>query len=297
MARRHRSSGGWSPWGFPVRQPREVEGGIRARGNFGETWWARRWIEALNALGFSSRLARGRSYARRGQVVGYEINPGQVTARVQGSRSRPYSVTIRVKKLSKSDWDAVIAAMADQALFTARLLAGEMPEHIEEAFKTAQVSLFPQSASDLRTECTCPDWANPCKHVAAVYYLLGEAFDVNPFMMFTLRGMSRDAVLDHLREQRGTGAEADEAKVEIAPRPEEEPVDLEIERFWSGPPAIGVRIEKPLVEAAVLKRLGEPGFWTGQRELTAELQKTYRKASATALKMAFAPSQQKRRRK
>ena len=296
MARRHRSSGGWSPWGFPVRRPREVEGGIRARGKFGETWWARRWIETLNALGFSSQLARGRSYARRGQVVGYEITPGQVTARVQGSQSQPYSVTIRVDKLSKSDWDAVIAAMADQALFTARLLAGEMPEHIEEAFKTAQVSLFPQSASDLRTECTCPDWANPCKHVAAVYYLLGEAFDVNPFMMFTLRGMARDAVLDRLREQRGTGGDADEAKVEIAPTPEEEPVDLEIERFWSGPPAIGVRIEKPLVEAAVLKRLGEPVFWTGQRELTAELQKTYRKASATALKMAFAPSQQKRRR-
>ncbi len=293
MAGRHRWERPWESHSART-SPRPVSGGIQAKGKFGQTWWGKRWIDVLGAFGWSNRLARGRSYARDGQIVGYEIGTGNVTAEVQGSQARPYAVTICIKKLSAADWAEVVAAMAEQALFAARLLAGEMPEQIEDAFEQAQVSLFPQSADDLRTTCTCPDWANPCKHVAAVYYLLGELFDVDPFMIFELRGLPREDLLAQLREARGVGEPPDddpeEAEAAASEDEEaEEAVTLPIDRFWAGPPHLSLRIEKPLVESAVLKRLGEPAFWAGRVELTTQLAKTYRKASATAIKMAFAP--------
>ena len=87
--------------------------------------------------------------------------------------------------------------LSQQVIFTAKLLAGEMPQDIEQAFTDAGLSLFPAQSKDLDTECSCPDWSNPCKHIAAVYYLLGEEFDRNPFLIFKLRGMEREESFEH----------------------------------------------------------------------------------------------------
>jgi len=171
-------------------------------GEFGKNWWARRWISVLESFGWSNRLQRGRSYARYGNVLEVVVAPGEVRAKVQGSRARPYRVTIRVKPLDDAEWEKVTSAMAEQAVFAARLLAGEMPENIEEVFTRNRVSLFPSSGRDIVTTCSCPDWANPCKHVAAVYYVLGQEFDRDPFLLFLLRGRSRDGLMAALRAKR-----------------------------------------------------------------------------------------------
>ena len=183
-------------WGwYPKPKPRRRADGIRAktgRGQqFGKTWWAGKWIDALERLVDPGRLTRGRSYARSGQVLNLDITPGRVDSRVQGSRPQPYKVRIEIEPLTEKEWNKVADAMAAQAVFAAKLLAGEMPQNIEEAFAAAKVSLFPEREDDLDTDCSCPDWANPCKHIAAVYYLLGEEFDRDPFLIFKLRGMSR----------------------------------------------------------------------------------------------------------
>src|SRR5947209_5947240 len=202
-----KSRGGWDDdWPYyEPSVPREVKNGLKVkseRGAIGETWWSKRWIGTLESFGMGTRLTRGRSYARKGQVVSLDVEPGTVKARVQGSQPRPYKVEIGLPPLTNRQWEAVTDAMAGQALFAAKLLAGEMPQNIEEAFQAARVSLFPVSSNELETDCSCPDWANPCKHIAAVYYLMADRFDEDPFLIFKLRGRTKEAIIAVLREKR-----------------------------------------------------------------------------------------------
>jgi uncharacterized Zn finger protein len=183
---------------FPRSTPRQAKGGIKAqskRGTFGESWWAKRWIAVLESFQIGARLGRGRSYARRGQVLSIDIQTGEVKAKVQGSRPTPYGITIKLKPIPTAGWKKLADALGQQAVFAAKLLAGEMPQDIEQAFKAAGLSLFPEKLKDLATDCSCPDWSNPCKHIAAVYYLLGEEFDRDPFLIFKLRGMTREGLV------------------------------------------------------------------------------------------------------
>jgi uncharacterized Zn finger protein len=156
----------------------------------------------LQLVGIGGRLQRGKNYARTGQVISMEIAPGKVTASVQGSRAKPYSLSIETKVLSALDWDAAEAVMESSAIFMATLLAGDMPEDIEEAFAVSSSPLFPASARDFDSECSCPDWENPCKHIAAVYFLLAEAFDDDPFLIFAWRGRTKAELLANLRGRR-----------------------------------------------------------------------------------------------
>jgi uncharacterized Zn finger protein len=210
----HRPSGrsgrppdGWWP---PASKPIVVEGGIAARskrGEIGGTWWSRRFISVLESFGIGSRLQRGKRYARAGQVLSLEIVPGQVRASVQGSRSKPYRVFIETEILSDSEWGGIEDVMASRAVFLAKLLSGEMPEEIEEAFVESSTTLFPASDDDLVSACSCPDWENPCKHVAAVFYLMAESFDDDPFLIFAWRGRDKERLLAELRARRhGPGA-------------------------------------------------------------------------------------------
>ena len=192
-----------SPWyEWESAGPIAVEGGVKAksqRGAIGEQWWSRRFIAALESYGMSSRLQRGRSYARRGQVVEFTLASGKVTARVQGSRPSPYNVSIAVRPLTAAQWRSVESRLAAQALFRAKLLAGEMPAEIESVFDSCGTPLFPASSRDLTMSCNCPDWGMPCKHLAAVCYVLAEAFDADPFAMLAWRGKGRDELLAALR--------------------------------------------------------------------------------------------------
>ena len=180
---------------------------------FGLTWWGRRWIGSLETLGaaYANRLPRGRTYARRGAVRRLEVAPGEVTARVDGSRAVPYRVTLRLPAFSDAQWDEIVAALAGQLRHAAALLDGRMPDDIDDTLAGCGLSLFPK-AGDLATTCSCPDHANPCKHVAAVHYVLAQAFDDDPFLLPTLRGRDQHALLAALRAARtGAGSSADPA--------------------------------------------------------------------------------------
>jgi uncharacterized Zn finger protein len=278
--------GGWGYDRYERTAPREVKGGIKSqskRGAFGESWWAKRWIAVLESFDIGARLGRGRTYARRGQVVSVDVAKGKVTARVQGSRPSPYRVTIAIEPLGDREWAKVAAALSAQAIFAAKLLAGEMPQEVETVFTGAGVSLFPKKSKDLETDCSCPDWSNPCKHVAAVYYLLGEEFDRDPFLIFALRGMTRDELVERLGASANVAAESIDAPEPVR---EPEPLAAEPEAFW-GPSqfadaALG-EVRVPPVAAALPRRLGGFPFWRGATPFLDALEPIYTRASARAL--------------
>jgi uncharacterized Zn finger protein len=198
-------------WFPPPSRPRPVEGGLKARtarGAMAQTWWSQRFIAVLEDIGLGSRLARGRTYARKGQIISMEVAAGSVTALVQGSRSRPYRVRIGIAAFGKSEWAQAESALADSAWYAAQLLAGEMPPDIEDLFTGLGLPLFPATARELSLDCTCPDSAVPCKHVAATFYLLAEAFDDDPFAILAWRGRERDELLANLHAARTDGPPA-----------------------------------------------------------------------------------------
>jgi uncharacterized Zn finger protein len=233
-------------------------------------------------------LGRGRSYARRGQVVSIEIEKGNVSAKVQGSRPKPYDIKLQIKTLSARDWQRLAKALSRKAIFVAKLLAGEMPPDIEKVFQEAGLSLFPERMKDLKTECSCPDWSNPCKHIAAVYYLLGEEFDRDPFLIFKLRGMSRKELIASL-----SGAETKKAPrkgmTKLKSRDKDEKVStFDLSRFWDGDPLpsdIFRDVIIPQVSAALPKRLGSFPFWRGKVKFLDKMETIYSQASPVGLRV------------
>jgi len=257
---------------------RHVEGGIKLQSKSGKdkSWWANRWIAVLESFDIGGRLQRGRTYARKGQVTNLDIEIGSVTAKVQGSRAKPYDVTITVTQLSREQWDAVAAALSAQAIFGAKLLAGDMPHDVEDVFGGLGLSLFPDEESDLKTKCSCPDWSNPCKHIAAVYYLIGDEFDRDPFLIFKLRGITREELVSKM----GPVASAEPVEVEVGVEATPEPLTPSIDSFWNGaalPTAFEART--PAIHAALPKQLGSFPLWRGQRPFLEVMTETYQRAS------------------
>lgn len=281
--------------------PRLPSHGIKAhtqRGAFGKTWWASRWISALERLVNPGRLARGRTYARTGRVLSLDVSredPAGVHARVQGTRAEPYEVTVEFKRLSDSEWARVIDGMADQALYAARLLSGEMPEQIEDVFAAAGTSLFPATEGDMRTRCTCPDWANPCKHIAAVHYLIGERFDEDPFLMFLLRGRTQEEIVAALRARRSGQDVEGQDETHNADLDSSEAPDLAT--FWTAPAPteeIALHFAAPESHALPIKRLGPPpSFRDGESlaAITTVMERLYAQIGEYALLLAVGDSE------
>jgi uncharacterized Zn finger protein len=277
---------------FEASRPLPADGGIEARsrrGAIGETWWSRRFIELLESFGVGSRLQRGRNYARSGQVVELEVEHGVVLAKVQGSRYSPYRVRIRFKALSESQWRRAEKAMASQALPLAQLLAGEMPYDIEELLASCKLALFPRSNGELVATCTCPDWENPCKHIAATYYILAERFDEDPFLIFTWRGRDRDELLERLRTRRAPAARGVKVTAPSAKAPEVSasgvPLSTVLDSFWSCGSELEALHANPLAgdaPDALLRQLGPAPVDVEDRNLT-ELLVVAHAAERTAL--------------
>ena len=300
MARRRRSYGyrdyDYGYGYFPPSKPRKATGGIKAqtkRGAFGQSWWAKRWIEVLESFNIGARLGRGRSYARKGQVLSIDVGKGTVTASVQGSRSTPYQVSIQVKTLSKSDWKRLAKALSAEAVFAAKLLAGDMPQDIETAFEGVGLSLFPARGRDLTTDCSCPDWSNPCKHIAAVYYLLGEEFDRDPFLIFRLRGMERDELVSLIGSEPGARKKTAEKRAPALPEeeaaeppPPAESLPADPKAFWdaaAAPESALGEVRVPPVSAALPKRLGAFPFWRAEANFLDTMDEVYRAASPVGM--------------
>ena len=285
---------------FPPSQPLAAKGGIKPqskKGAFGASWWAERWIAILESFQIGARLRRGRSYARRGQVLSITIDKGQAKARVQGSRPKPYDITIKIKTLSAAQWKKLAKIVSRQAIFAAKLLAGEMPKDIEKVFKDAHLSLFPEKLKELETDCSCPDWANPCKHIAAVYYILGEEFDRDPFLIFKLRGMNRKdmvGLLDGGSEKTAPGgvrgkSPSHDSEEELSLPPE--PLSWDTSSFWSGGSLADYsfgEVQVPPIPAALPKRLGGFPFWQGEQRFLEAIEPIYAQASPHGVNMFLA---------
>lgn len=273
-----------------VRPPgrENVEISRRVEGTFerhAETWWADRWLHVLNQFGWKNRIANGRLYAKDGRVGTFVVESGRIKAKVQGTRAEPYDVTIQLKPLPDSDWDLVVDIMSCQALFTAQLLAGDMPQDVEEVFDAAHAPLFPRTKDDLKAHCTCPDMVNPCKHIAAVYYVMAEAFDKDPFLIFHLRGRSREALLAMLRAQRAAEAQAGPLAIETL-----DAGSLETLRFWQAGDeleAVHIQIQVPSIPGANARRIGRPPFWRSPADPVTRLPEVYEAIARRAREVAL----------
>jgi uncharacterized Zn finger protein len=278
---------------FPPRsKPRQVDGGIKARstrGAIGESWWSRRFIQVLESFAIGTRLTRGRSYARKGQVVSLDVAPGVVTASVQGSRPKPYRVSIGLAPFPARTWTRVEARLAEQALYSAQLLAGEMPPEIEQVFADAGAPLFPSAIRELKMSCSCPDSAVPCKHLAATFYLLAEAFDADPFQILQWRGRQREELLTRLRELRSGGPRSGPRRREAgSPAPigaalaladlASPPLTEAIDRFWLPPVPLAAQPATLDIEPdLLLRQLPTPGPTLGGPALVEQLRPAYQK--------------------
>jgi uncharacterized Zn finger protein len=174
----------------PAIQPIVIEGRTIA-----QTWWGKSWNQNLERYAdYRNRIGRGRSYVRHGAVLDLQISPGQVDALVQGSRARPYAVLIRIKGIEKSIWQNMKAACADRLDSLQELLAGKFPKSLGEIFTTQGHGLFPLPR-EIEFNCSCPDWASMCKHVAATLYGIGARLDEDPSLFFKLRKVKMDDLI------------------------------------------------------------------------------------------------------
>lgn len=305
--------GRWDdPWWPAPSRPRPAKGGIRSRsrrGAFAESWWGRRWIQILEGFPIGGRLQRGRSYARQGQVLQIRFEPGELTARVQGSRAQPYAVSLTLEPLSGDERRAVAQELAGRPRLAASLLAGEMPRELEEAFSNAGIPLFPTHQGDLRTECSCPDWSNPCKHIAAVYYLVAEELDRDPFLLLRLRGLARTDLVQ-ARDEEDAPGEVGPPSAAAGTRPTPLPTDPA--EFWSGeaseagvsgtPDTAGAEVSEsgarepgstaagPDNHPAVhLRTLGAIPFWRGEEDPVRVLEDRIRRARVLGTEILAGP--------
>ncbi len=290
-----------SEWGlyYPRSTPRKAKDGIRLRAGKGaaQSWWGEKWVAALESFGWHTRLTRGRNYARSGQVVSIDLKPGEVLARVQGSKPKPYEVRIGLRRTPRKDWLRVADILAKKAVFTAKLLAGEMPEGLDEAFRKEGIPLFPKSKKDLEMECSCPDWENPCKHIAAAYYILAQELDRDPFLLLRIRGLEKEDFLSQVRSSRRqgpsipgdpdghrppgfappagkkaekTGKAASGAKLSAGDLGDFYRLARELPADWGPNPD---RVARAPAPGSLIKEMGVPPFWRGDVSFTEILRK------------------------
>ncbi|MDA0267843.1 MAG: SWIM zinc finger family protein [Cyanobacteria bacterium] len=269
-----------------------------------EAWWVERWVDLLNQYRFKKRLERGRRYAREGNILNLEHNQAKVTALVQGTAEEPYQLSIWLDAFTDEDWTYVTDSLATQALFSAQLLAGEMPSDIETVFTSNGLNLFPFTLADVHSRCSCPDPKNPCKHIAAVYYQLGDFFREDPFILFQLRGRTKEQILAALRQKRYQQVDAQmpadavaDDPTEVAPLPQKNtegtPLSppLQLDQFWQydQPLDTSLVVVSPASETPldVLNTIPLPT--NDARVVTAYLREVYQTVSQNAAMTAINP--------
>ncbi|MGB7441614.1 MAG: SWIM zinc finger family protein [Coleofasciculaceae cyanobacterium] len=264
-----------------------------------QEWWVQRWTDLLNSYRFKKRLERGRKYAKEGNILSIDFQGAQVKAKVQGSVPEPYELSISIDPFTEEDWGYVVETMAKKAIYSAQLLAGEMPHNIEEVFTANGLSLFPFTLPEVHSQCSCPDPQNPCKHIAAVYYQLGDRFSEDPFVLFQLRGRTKEQILDKLRQLRSqkdeeTGEVKEESKKKKGKKQKTESQESEtkinLEKFWQYfeplDPSLVV-ITPPAEERTVLDVLGKIPLATADENVVQYLKEAYQTISQKAMMSAL----------
>jgi uncharacterized Zn finger protein len=263
------------------------------------TWWGQRFIQALERFTDESRLARGRSYANSNRIKSWELKNGVMSAKIRGNKNPYYGVykeptyhtQISLNVIHDHDWELLIRQLGSRAAFISRLLLNEMPDNIETPFAALDLHLLPHNAKDFKTSCSCPDFENPCKHIAGLSYFLSSQLDQDPFLLFELRGLSQNNLLKKLkqtplgkalaqvREQEQASSFAPVESYFTRPIVLNQPGPCDYKTFWQsakrlpeeGIPATGVTIP-----ALLVKKGGDfPEFWKQSQSFTSVMVEVY----------------------
>lgn len=296
-----RKTAGYYSRRYGRSRPREARAGIKARTqrgrDFAVNWWSARWMESMEETIDAGRIARGKNYARRGQVVSIDIGPGLVTAMVQGSRRTPYQLRLGFDTAGAEARELILFRFREDAALASELLAGELPEKTEEIFAEAGAPLFPDSEAMRRFRCSCPDEAFPCKHVTAVLFLLCEEISCDPFLLLRLRGIEKewlaemltletvsdfdDTVISDTETESGVLCGGAESTEEAAAAAEEMPCPGE-GWFSGGGFSPDQTVSSAGVHAAALEVMTDFPFWKGERPFRQTLVPIYERAALYA---------------
>lgn len=270
---------------------------------FSRTWWGKVFIEALESFTDSGRLQRGRSYANGGKVKSFEIDGNQITAKVRGSinpyfgvyKEPTYNISLEITPIAKSKWNLVIDKLSSKASTISRLLLNEVPENIDDSFAELGLHLLPHSRQDFKTKCSCPDYANPCKHIAGVYYLVASQLDENPFLLFELRGLSKSELQTKLAQTPLGKILSEELNTKEVPLEPSTSFFTRIEKrsvkeqpsareFWLGTKRLPQKIDVPAtnsVPAIVIKKQGDfPSFWHKDNSFIETMEELYQRVKS-----------------
>ncbi len=270
---------------------------------FSRSWWGQKFIEAIEKLTDAGRLSRGRSYARGNKVKSFDIEGNLVTAQVRGSVNPYFGVyeeplyftTIEFKPLSKAKWSDAIALISSKASLISRLLLNEIPDNIEDTFKQLNLNMLPGSRKDFKTSCSCPDYSNPCKHIAGVYYLVAAELDQDPFLLFELRGLSREELLKELaKSPLGQALSAELQSEKQLPQPVESyyaplqaqkaSAKTQLREFWHGakrlPQTMEALPDNPVAGIPVKTQGDFPAFWDRDNSFIEAMETLYEQVKA-----------------
>jgi len=263
------------------------------------TWWGQRFIAALEQFTDTARLARGRSYANDNRIKSWALKNGTLSAKIRGNKNPyfgvykepTYETAISLKSISATDWALLIHHLGSRAGYISRLLLNEMPDHIERPFKSLDLHLLPHSAKDFKTSCSCPDYENPCKHIAGLCYFLSSKLDENPFLLFELRGLSPEQLLEKLRQtplgaalalarEKGQAATLDPVESYFTrPRATIQSGPCSLDTYWQSPkrlPETIVSSAQATVPALLIKKGGDfPAFWKEPQPLPTIMEEVY----------------------
>jgi uncharacterized Zn finger protein len=269
-------------------------------GEFSRTWWGQKFITAIESFTDSARLGRGRSYARGGKILEFAVNKGKIEATIRGSvnpyfgvYTEPrYHTVVEIKAIAKKDWSKIIQSMAKNASFVSKLLLNEVPENIESSFREVNKNLLPRSESDFQTSCSCPDWSNPCKHIAGLCYRFASELDEDPFLIFELRGLTKEQLHQELaKTPLGRALIAGLQTEELAPNPitsyytrpqiKQFNASTSLKKFWQGktitPPDFSETRETN-ISGILVKKAGDfPEFWHQDTSFIAIMEELYQR--------------------
>jgi len=275
---------------------------------FSKTWWGKLFIEGLEKFSDSARLGRGRSYAKNGKIVKYKINQGKITAKVRGSinayfgvyEEPLYDTSIQIKPIPMADWSKALSSLGSRSSMISRLLLNEIPDNIEEVFADLGLHLLPRTRKDFDIKCSCPDWGDPCKHIAGVYYLVAAELDQDPFLLFELRGISRTLLKQELAKSplgKILSESIDQQEIKPDPvtsyytRPEKIKASdsISAKEFWQPPQRLPQTAESPqeaIISAILVKKGGDyPAFWTKDSSFIEVMEEFYRRVKTKHSKM------------
>ncbi|MGV2831570.1 SWIM zinc finger family protein [Myxosarcina sp. GI1(2024)] len=267
---------------------------------FSRTWWGQKFITAIESFTDSARLGRGRSYARGGKILKFAVNKGKIEATIRGSvnpyfgvYTEPrYHTVVEIKAIAKKDWTKIIQSMAKNASFVSKLLLNEVPENIESSFREVNKNLLPRSESDFQTSCSCPDWSNPCKHIAGLCYRFASELDENPFLIFELRGLTQEQLHQELAKTSLGRALVAGLKTEDKPpdpvtsyytKPQKEQFNAatSLKEFWQGKtinPPEETETRETNISGILVKKAGDfPEFWHRDTSFITTMEELYQR--------------------